>query len=190
MRTDASFLSSVLFPLGVIIFSRVVMFLPSRRMILTACVGGSSMPHAGLMNEAAMGPLEGPLQRARLHLRGGKRRLRQGKIAAGIVTLYDALSAAMEWYVSSPEGKKGLTIFSGEDLNDDGTAYRVLVSSGVLDGKFDFNGFDRLVEQAFDHEMTGFDPGEVLAGIESVMTQLGVMPFDEASLPLEDPGTF
>jgi hypothetical protein len=143
-----------------------------------------------LMNEASLGPLEGPLQRARLHVRGGKRRLRQGKIAAGIVTLSDALSAAMQWYVASPEREKGLTIFSGEDLNDDGTAYRVLVRSGALDGTFDFDGFDRLVEHALDHEMPGFDAGEVLAGIESVMTQLGVMPFDEASLPPEDPGTF
>jgi hypothetical protein len=148
------------------------------------------MPHAGLMNEASLGPLEGPLQRARLHVRGGKRRLRQGKIAAGIVTLSDALSAATQWYVASPEREKGLTIFSGEDLNDDGTAYRVLVRSGALDGTFDFDGFDRLVEHALDHEMPGFDAGEVLAGIESVMTQLGVMPFDEASLPPEDPGTF
>jgi hypothetical protein len=148
------------------------------------------MPHAGLMNETALGPLEGPLQRARLHIRGGKRRLRQGKIAAGIVTLSDALSAAMQWYVASPEREKGLTIFSGEDLNDDGTAYRVLVRSGALDGTFDFDGFDRLVEHALDHEMPGFDAGEVLAGIESVMTELGVMPFDEASLPPEDAGTF
>jgi len=148
------------------------------------------MPHAGLMNEAALGPLEGPLQRARLHIRGGRRRLRQGKVSAGIATLYDALSAAMQWYVASPERKKGLTIFPGEDLNDDMTAYGILVRSGALDGTFDFGGFDRLVEHALDHEMPGFDAGKVLAGIESVMTQLGIMPFDEASLPPEDPGTF
>jgi hypothetical protein len=148
------------------------------------------MPHFGLMNEAALGPLGGPLQRARFHVRGGKRRLRQGKVAAGIVTLYDALSAAMQWYIASPERKKGLTILSGEDLNDDGTAYQVLVRSRVLDGKFDFDGFDRLAERALDHEIPGFDPGEVLAGVESVMTQLGVMPFDETALPPEDPATF
>ena len=148
------------------------------------------MPHAGLMNEAALGPIEGPFQRARLHLRGGKRRLRQGKVSAGIATLYDALSAAMQWYVASPERNKGLTIFPGEDLNSDRTAYRVLVRSGALDGTFDFDGFDRLVEHALDHEMPGLDAGKLLAGIESVMAQLGVMPFDEASLPPEDPGTF
>ena len=148
------------------------------------------MPHAGLMNEAALGPLEGPLQRARLHVRGGRRRLRQGKVSAGIATLYDALSAAMQWFIASPEQKKKLTIFPGEDLNNDRIACRILVRSGALDGTFDFDGFDRLVEHALDHEMPGFDAGEVLAGIESVMTQLGVMPFDEASLPPEDPGTF
>jgi hypothetical protein len=148
------------------------------------------MPHFGLMNEAALGPLEGPLHRARLHVRGGKRRLRQGKIGAGIVTLYDALSAAMQWYVASPERKKGLAVLSGEDLNDDRTAYQVLVRSRALDGKFDFDGFDRLAERALDHEMPGFDPGEVLRGVESVMTQLGVMPFDETALPPEDPATF
>jgi hypothetical protein len=48
-----------------------------------------------LMNEQELGPVAGLLQRARLHLRGGKRRLRQGKISAGIVTLYDALEGAM-----------------------------------------------------------------------------------------------
>ena len=148
------------------------------------------MPHAGLMNEAALGPLEGPLQRARLHIRGGKRRLRQGKVSAGIATLSDALSAAMQWYVASPERKKGLTIVPGEDLNDDRTAYRVLVRSGALEGTFDFDGFDRLVEHALDHEMPGFDAGEILAGIVAVMTRLGVMPFDEATLPPEDPATF
>ncbi len=148
------------------------------------------MPHAGLMNEAALGPLEGPLQRARLHVRGGRRRLRQGKVSAGIATLYDALSAAMQWFIASPEQKKKLTIFPGEDLNNDRIAYRILVRSGALDGKFDFDAFDRLTEYALEHELPGFDPAEVLAGIESVMTQLGVMPFDEALLPPEDPATF
>jgi hypothetical protein len=142
------------------------------------------------MNEEALGPVEGPFQRARLHIRGGKRRLRQGKVSAGIVTLYDALSAAMEWYVASAERKKGLTILPGEDLYQERTAYAVLVRSGALDGTFDFDGFDRLVVHALDHEMPGFDAGEVLGGIESVMTQLGIMPFDEAALPPENPATF
>lgn len=148
------------------------------------------MPHFGLMNEQTLGPVEGPLQRARLHLRGGKRRLRQGKTAAGIVTLYDALNGAMQWYIASPERRAGLSIRAGDDLNSDRTLYAVLVRSGVLDGSFDFDAFDRLTERALREELPGDDHRQLLAGIEKVMTLLGVMPFDEAALPPEDPATF
>lgn len=148
------------------------------------------MPHAGLMNERNLGPVEGPFQRARLHIRGGKRRLRQGKTAAGIVTLYDALLAAMEWYMSAPEHQSVLAAGRDVDLKNDRNVYALLVRYGVLDGKFDFAGFDELTETALNGEMPSYDYRELLAGIESVMTQLGVMPFDEASLPPEDPGTF
>ncbi|HAR44629.1 MAG: hypothetical protein A2X56_06475 [Nitrospirae bacterium GWC2_57_13] len=146
------------------------------------------MPHFGLMDENELGPVEGPLQRARLHIRGGRRRLRQGKIAAGIVTLADALSAAMQGYIAAP--RRGLTIQDGENLSDDRTAYAVLVRSGVLDGTFDYDSFDRVVERALQQEMRGFDHQGLVRGLEQVMTQLGVMPFDETSLPSEDPATF
>ena len=140
------------------------------------------MPHAGLLDEQALGPVEGPLQRSRLHLRGGRRRLRQGKTAAAIVTLYDALEAALEWRtadraVSAP--------FAGSR-----SLYRDLVASGALDGSFDFDAFDRLAERALDDDTAGVDAAPVLAGVEAVLTALGVLPFDEASLPPEDPGTF
>ena len=148
------------------------------------------MPHAGLMDENTLGPVEGPLQRARLHIRGGKRRLRQGKISAGIVTLYDALEAAMRSYVDDPKKRGKLDRGEGEDLNNDAIVYKLLVRSQVLDGKLDFNEFDRLTEKALYEEMPSFDYHELLAEIESVMTQLGVMPFDEAALPPEDPRTF
>jgi hypothetical protein len=148
------------------------------------------MPHAGLMDEARLGPVEGPLRRARLHIRGGKRRLRQGKIAAGITALYDALDGALQWYVGSPERMRTLLIEPGADLNDDRTLYGILVRSGVLDGAFDFDAFDRLTEQALHHDLAGFDYRDFLQGLEAVMTRLGVMPFDEASLPPEDPATF
>ena len=69
------------------------------------------------MDEKTLGPVEGLRQRARLHIRGGKRRLRQGKISAGIVTLYDALEAAMRSYVDDPEKRGALDIREGEDLN-------------------------------------------------------------------------
>lgn len=148
------------------------------------------MPHAGLMDERGLGPVEGPLQRARLHLRGARRRLRQGKTSAGIVTLADALDAAMLWYTALPERRARLDIRPGEDLNDDRALFRILARSGVLDGAFDYDAFDRLVERALSEELPGYDHRELLGALERVMTALGVMPFDEASLPPEDPRTF
>ncbi len=148
------------------------------------------MPHFGLMNESKMGPVDGPVLRARLHMRGGKRRLRQGKIAAGIVTIYDALDAAMLAYVADEAHKKRLTIKADENLNDDRTLFMVLVRSRVLDGTFDFDNFDRLMERALHEEMPDYDYRELLSGLETVMRQLGVMPFDENILPPEDPKTF
>ena len=148
------------------------------------------MPHAGLMDEKELGPEQGPLQRARLHIRGGRRRLRQGKTAAGIVTLYDALDAALLWYFAAPERREGLRVAPGDDLNNDRTMYGILVRSGVLKGDFDFDAFDRLTDRALGEELPGYDHREVLAGVERVMTELGVMPFDERSLPPEDSATF
>ncbi len=148
------------------------------------------MPHFGLMDEYALGPVEGPLMRAKLHIRGGKRRLRQGKISAGIVTLYDALCSAMEWYIAVPERRQKLKIKESDNLKDDKTLFAVLNNSGVLDGSFDYEVFNELVEKAMMQEMPDYDYGGTLKGIESVMTRLGVMPFDENKLLPEDPSTF
>ncbi len=148
------------------------------------------MPHAGLMDGNALGPEAGPLMRAKLHMRGGKRRLRQGKISAGIITVYDALSAAMEWYVASPDRGNKLQCREGENLNDDRIVFNVLTRSGILDKKFDYEAFDKLVEKAAHQEMPDYDYRGMLKEVESLMTQLGVMPFDERELPPEDPATF
>jgi hypothetical protein len=148
------------------------------------------MPHFGLMDEKTLGPVEGPRQRARLHIRGGKRRLREGKISAGIVTLYDALEGAMRSYLADPKRPAKLEMSGGENLKQEKELYAVLVRSGVIDGEFDFEAFDRLVERALHEEMPEYDYRELLSGIEKVMTRLGVMPFDETLLPPEDPSTF
>ncbi len=149
------------------------------------------MPHFGLMNtEDSFRTAEGALLRARLHIRAGKRRLRQGKISAGILTLYDAFCFAMDWYAFPPERKGGLGIREGEDLKNEKTLYKILVRSRVLDGAFDFAAFDKLVEYASENEMPDYNYKELLQEINSVMTQLGVMPFDESALPPEDPNTF
>jgi hypothetical protein len=146
------------------------------------------MPHFGLMEERSLGPVNGPLQRARLHLRGGKRRLRQGKISAGIVTLYDAMVAAMEFYVE--RNRERIPLSSDENPHNDKVMFRVLVRAGVLDRQFDFEGFDRLMERALHEDLSGYDYGGLVEGIDAVMFRLGVMPFSEESLPPEDPSTF
>jgi len=64
------------------------------------------------------------------------------------------------------------------------------VRSGVLDGAFDLADFEKLTDKALNEELAAFDYQDVLAGIESVMTQLSILPFDENELPPEDPKTF
>jgi len=148
------------------------------------------MPHAGLMNADELGPEAAALQQARLHIRGGQRRLRQGKIAAGIVTLYDALTSATEWFLLSPGRLEALLIKADDDLNDEKTVFNVLVRSGVIGREFDYEAFDRTVEQALHENLSDYNYSALLEGIKSVMMQLGVMPFDESTLPPEDPSTY
>jgi hypothetical protein len=59
----------------------------------------------------------------------------------------------------------------------------------VLDGRFDYDAFDALVEAAPSLSST-YDYAEPLRHIESIMTRLGVMPFEENELSLEDPSTY
>lgn len=96
----------------------------------------------------------------------------------------------MEGFASSPEGRARLGLRKDDYINDERVLYDILVRSGVLDGAFDFEAFERLMEKALNEDIQYYEYGPVLAGVESVLTQLGVMPFDEASLPPEDPNTF
>ena len=148
------------------------------------------MPHFGLMEEKKLGAVAGPLQRSRLHLRAARRRLREGKKAAGIVTLYDSLSAAMDFYAGAEERRARLDVRQGEDLKQERDLFRVLARSGVVRNELDFDAFDKLMEQALEQELPGFDHRELLQKVESLLAQLGVLPFDESSLPAEPPGTF
>ena len=141
------------------------------------------------MDSAALGPERAALQRARLHLRGGKRRLSQGKTSAGVVTIYDALTSAMEWFCASPDRRSRMP-GAPKDFLDDRSLYATLVKGGILDGAFDFDQFCRVVDRALESEIASEDASGLLEGVESVLTQLGVLPFDEGNLPPEDPSTF
>ncbi len=148
------------------------------------------MPHAGLMNADELGPEAAALMQARLHIRGGKRRLRQGKTAAGIVTLYDALTSATEWCLISAGRRTELLLKADDDLKNDKAVFNVLVRSGVIGREFDYEAFDRIVEKALHENLSDYNYTALLEGIEAVMMQLGVLPFDESTLPPEDPSTY
>lgn len=147
------------------------------------------MPHFGLMDESQMSPEAAALLRARLHLRGGRRRLQQGKLAAGIATIYDALVSAMRWYGLTHQGELGLT-GDVEAFEDDRRLFGLLVEVGVLDVAFDFDRLESHMERAVTHQPLAFDWTEELTAVEAQLTRLGVLPLDEDALPPEDPATF
>ena len=149
------------------------------------------MPHFGLMDTRdSFEKPEGALLRARLHIRGGKRRLRQGKISAGIVTLYDAFLFALRWYVALPEQRKALTVGEKDDLSDEKRVFELIKSAGIFPVDFKYDEFNALVEKASEEEMPDYDFSGMLIAFEAFMTGLGVMPFNESELPPEDPATF
>jgi hypothetical protein len=149
------------------------------------------MPHFGLMDTRdSFEKPEGALLRARLHIRGGKRRLRQGKISAGIVTLYDALLFGLRWYAFSPDHRKALGIRLEDAFSDEKRVFELIKSLDLFPVEFDYDKFDMLVEKAADNEMADYDYSGILREFETFMTALGVMPFNESELPPEDPATF
>lgn len=145
------------------------------------------MPHFGLIDKLDFRPEDENLVRARLHLRSARRRLRQGKTPIGLSTLFDAFLAAIRWYVASPERRSGLDVLEGDDMADESSVYELLIRSGVLDGRPDFKSFSNVVEDALDQRISNFDYSTTLSEVETVMTRLGVMPFDEDDLPPESP---
>ena len=149
------------------------------------------MPHFGLMStEESFRTPEGALQRARLHIRAARRRLREGKISAGIVTLYDALIFGLRWYFTAPEHRDRPGTHEMPDLMDERSMLGILGKSGTIKTSFDLDSFEQLVDRASDEDMPDYDYRPMLFGFESLMTGLGVMPFEEEKLPPEDPSTF
>lgn len=128
------------------------------------------------------------LLRVRLHLRGGARRFERGMLAPGIASLFDALRYAMRWYILFPEHRAQLGLQDGEDFKEDKDLFARLVRGGVIEGAFDYAAFEQLVERSLDDAAFKFDSAQVLARLVKVMTELEIMPFDEAALPPANPG--
>lgn len=146
------------------------------------------MPHAGLMDEGSMGPVNGPLMRSRLHIRGGMRRIRQGKLEAGIVTLSDALSAGIDYAIEAHH--EALALDNNQAIDNERSALDALMRLGILKAGFDYDGFQQLVDEALLGRVNEDGLKQCLSGFDTIMHDLGVMPFDEALLPAENPATF
>ncbi len=148
------------------------------------------MPHFGLMDESAMPRELAALLRARLHLRGGRRRLGEGKHAAGVAALYDSLCSGMRWAIlTAPEAS--LPGLKAEiDCRGDREMFLALARAGVLDQAMEFERMDALLDQLLNGLNPAFDRHGLLTHIEHWLHQLGVLPFDETTLPAEDPNTY
>jgi len=141
------------------------------------------------MDPAMTEPEKIALHRARLHVRAGRRRLRQGKISAGLVTIYDAFLHGMEWVMLRRKRDPAFPYRPGMALGRDQEVFDYLQRQGQTGG-FDYEVFNRLIEKALSEEMAGFDYAPILEKVEGVLAGFGVLPFDEAALPPEDPQTF
>lgn len=142
------------------------------------------MPHYGLMDSTQMSEANAALMHARLHVRGGKRRLQEGLTAAGVAALYDALLFGMRYYIAKHE--RCASIVETTDLWDAVALFHILAHVGIFDDPFAFDRISLIVERALWQESFSFNAGAVLAETEKILTRLGVMPFNEATLPREN----
>jgi hypothetical protein len=150
------------------------------------------LPHFGLIDEK-LSELDTLLQRSKLHIRCGKRRLLENKTQAGIATLYDALDYALKWYIKTNKQEylqnKEINVY--ENNADD--LFLILQKSGeIYDDnmiKF-FSDFQDLLNLALESDTVNLDVTKLLFDYEELLTQLTVMPFDEKELPPENPSTF
>jgi len=154
----------------------------------------NTMPHFGLMDENLMSREEALLLRSRLHYRCGARRLRQGKLPAGVVTLYDALLSAMRWYILTSQLRR----LAGdskpeidENLENERLVFALLRKDATLKDRLpDLDRIVELVDRALMHQEISLEVEPFLAEIQGFLDAVGVTPFDPASLPPEDPATF
>jgi len=134
------------------------------------------MPHYGLMDATTMSEAEAALLRARLHLRGGKHRLQKGISAAGIAALYDSVLFGMRYYIA--RHKHCSSFVENIDLWDAAGLFHALTRDGVFDDLDAFNRLSLTVERALWQESFSFDADATLSEVETMLTKLGVMPFN------------
>jgi hypothetical protein len=145
-------------------------------------------PHFGLMDAGRMDRAEAARLRARLHWRGGHRRLTQGKTALAVATLYDALVSGLRWHLLvNPMGAEaGL---AQADLENDRVLFTQAAQAGVFNLSPDLPRIQAVLERALLNEQQCPDLEWFVERVEGVLTRIGILPFVEATLPPEDPET-
>ena len=144
-----------------------------------------TLPHYSLIDITHTTEGDIALMRARLHLRGGKRQLQEGLSVAGLTALYDSLLFGMQYYIAIHERCKETGITSSDALWDHVALYHKLVKAGIFNDPCAFNRLSLILERALWEESFSFDLASTLAEIEKMLTKLGVLPFNESSLPSE-----
>jgi hypothetical protein len=143
------------------------------------------MPPYPLTDTAKIMDARTALLCARLYLRGGKRRLREGYSRAAIAALYDAVLFGMRYYIAS---HRSCTPFvENTDLWDAPSMFHALARAGVFDDPLILNRFSLIVERALWQESYAIEADSMLAQAEKILWKLGVIPFRESSLPGESP---
>ena len=146
------------------------------------------MPHFGLLDEKKLTAEEAALLRARLHIRSGRRILKEGNTELALSILYDALGHGLKYYKIKHDLVVNIKGADDELHKNELAIARELMQSGVIADLDFIDRFCALINQALDSEVADLNPDEFLASFDAVMIRLGVMPFSEEELPPEAPG--
>lgn len=131
---------------------------------------------------------EAALLCARLYVQAGKRYLQEGSFSAGIAALYNAILFAMHYYIAEPAYPGNMNL-SRDDLWDHVALYHKLAKAGVFDDLNAFNLLSLIVERSLWQESFSFDAHSILTEVETMLSKLGVMPFNESILQSESMAT-
>ena len=143
-------------------------------------------PHFGLMDESKMSREEALLMRTKLHWRCGVRKMKEINMSSeALAILYDALLSGMRWYILRHLPRE-LGENGDEKLENERFVFSLLRRAGILDQSLDLPFIEKIVDKALMEEDVSFDHHRFLLQLDSFLTRLGILPFDETELPPED----
>ena len=116
---------------------------------------------------------------ARLNFRDASRFLQEGSLRTGMFALYDSVLFAMYHYVVRHEANVTIDLCDGTGL------FHRLVLAGVFEDPSAFDRLSRRIERVLWQRPFSFHAKEALVEVEIMLTKLGVLPFQESTLPPE-----